>query len=400
MTSRKIFGGAGDGNETSAGRLAGFIRPAKGGFNFEFIFDGWCPLDYRIDSKMVFHLPRFKVPLLVVAMGAMVLSAGAQSSDRSIIFSTPKSDDTPSVTPSLAPQNSQLPVLPDSLQAPDPALHFQAPNDLPSAPPAAVNPLQARRMKQMLEDRKNWAQMTPEQILGTTPADELLQPSDRDALGGKKNAMPLDRYSDRENNLRGGFTNNWQNSRDNSPWNLSRDRNDLNPSAPGRDSMMDAAQRLNEYLNNRRFGDAAVNRNDKNFGGNSFSPSPVQKTAKSEMDRLAEIDRLAGMDRFRQLLNPSLAPATESASDSKYFSAAKTDPVVDPFLTQPDYLPNPAGAAFKPLTTGIGKPTGLTPLPGIVMPGTVPATIPAWAPHPAPWLLLGPQPFVTPQRKF
>ena len=343
---------------------------------------------------MAFHLPGLKLPLLVIAMGAMVLSAGAQSSDRAIIFSTPKSDDTPAVTPSLSPQNSQLPFLPDSLQAPDPTLHLQAPNDPLVAPPAAVNPLQARRMKQMLEDRKNWAQMTPEQILGMTPTDELLQPSDRDALGAKKDAMSLDRYPDRENNPRGGFTNNWQYGRDDSPWNNSRDRNDRNPADPGRDNTMDAVQRLNQYLDSRRIGDGTANRSDKIFGWDSFNP-PARPTPDKP-----DVEQVAAMERFRQLLNPSPVPATEPSSDSKFFPVPKTAPVADPYLTQPDYMPNPAGASYKPLTAGTGKPAGLTPLPGIVTPGMAPATVPAWAPLPAPWLLQGPQPFVMPQRKF
>jgi len=348
---------------------------------------------------MVFHLPSLKLPLLAVAMGVMVLSARAQSSDRSIIFSTPKSDDTTAATPSLTPQNSQLPVLPDSLQAPDPTFHVQAPNDIPAAPPPVANPLQAQRMKKMLEERNDWALMTPEQILGTTPTEELLPSPERDATGSKNynnynNAAPLNRYLDRENGLRGGFTNRWQNSRDDSPWNLSRDRNDLNPLDPGRDSPLDAAQRLNEYLNSRRFGDSTANRNDKNYGWDAFNPPAPQTPDKPD------VAQVAAMDRFRQLLNPSPAPAAESSPDSKYFPAAKTAPVVDPYITQPDYVPNPAGASYTPLTSGIGKPTGLSPLPGIVNQGIAPVTPPAWAPQPAPWLIQGPQPFVMPQRKF
>jgi len=117
---------------------------------------------------MVFHLPGLKLSLLVVAMGAMVLSAGAQSSDRSIIFSTPKSDDTPAATPSLSPQNSQLPVLPDSLQAPDPVFRYSSPDALPAEPPARTATPRSQQMEKMLEDRKNWTLLTPEEIMGIT----------------------------------------------------------------------------------------------------------------------------------------------------------------------------------------------------------------------------------------
>src|SRR6266705_5746832 len=59
--------------------------------------------------------------LLIVAAGAMVLSAAAQESGQAIIFSAPKSDGTQAVTPSLVPQNSDLPTLPGTLLAPMPA---------------------------------------------------------------------------------------------------------------------------------------------------------------------------------------------------------------------------------------------------------------------------------------
>jgi len=347
---------------------------------------------------MVFHLSSLKPSLLAVAMGAMILSAGAQSSDRSIIFSTPKTDDAQAATPSLAPQTSQLPVLPDSLQAPDQTFQIQAPNDMPVTPPPVANTAQSQRMEKMLEERNNWALMTPEQILGTTPpTDKLLPSPDRDVTGrnnNKNNETQLNHYLDGESGLRGGFTNRWQNYRDDSPWNLSRDRTDLNPLDPGRDGPLDAAQRLNEYLNSRRFGDVTANRNDKNYGWDAFNPPAPQPPDKPD------VEQVAAMERFRQLLNPSPAPAAEASPDSKYFPVPKTTPVVDPFITQPEFVPNPAGASYTPVTSGIGKPTGLTPLPGIVNQGIAPVTAPAWAPQPAPWLIQGPQPFVVPQRKF
>jgi hypothetical protein len=332
--------------------------------------------------------------LLITATVAGGFSAGAQQSGRSIIFSTPKSDDTPAVTPSLSPQNSQLPVLPDSLQAPDPALRFQAPNDLPvGPPPPPASTPRSQRMEKLLEDRKNWTLMTPEEIMGVTPADELLQAPDRDALGRKKDTTPLQRFLDRESQMRSGPTNGWQNDQDNLPWKPSRIRDDLNPFAPGSDNTVNAAKRLSDYLNDRLLGEGTASRNNNNYGWDSFSLSAPQTTMKPDPEQLA------AMDRFRQLLNP--APATTEASpDNKYFPTTKTAPVVDPYLNQPDYLPNPAGSSYTPLTSGIGKPSGLTPLPGVIMSGITPATAPAWAPQPAPWLIQGPQPFVMPQRKF
>src|SRR5277367_4964925 len=101
-------------------------------------------------------LPRLKLPLLAVAAGAMILSARAQQSGQPIIFSPPQACDAQSDTPSLSPQNSQMPVLPDTLQAPDSGFNFQAPNDPPPLPPQQANASEQQRMGKILEERKNW----------------------------------------------------------------------------------------------------------------------------------------------------------------------------------------------------------------------------------------------------
>jgi hypothetical protein len=345
---------------------------------------------------MAFDLPKLNAPLLVVAMGAMVLSTGAQQSDRSIIFSTPNTDDAQAATPSPSPQNSQVPVLPGSLQAPDSAFNFQAPNDLPALPPPTANTPQDQRMKKMLEERKNWTLMTPAEILGVTPTEELelLQPPEHDATGREKNPTQLERYLDRENQLRGGLTNGLPSDQDNSPWNYSRDRDSLNPFDPGRDNTADAAQKLSQFLNSRPNGDAAVNRKEKSFGWDSFSPPAPQAPVKPDLEQMA------AMERFRQLLEASPDTTSGPSPDSKFSPMTKAVPILDPNITQPDFVPNPAGASFMPLTSGIGKPAGLTPLPGIVTAANPAVAVPAWSPQPPPWLSQGPQLFVMPQRKF
>jgi hypothetical protein len=284
--------------------------------------------------------------------------------------------------------------LPGSLQAPDSAFNLQAPNDLPALPPPTANAPQDPRMKKLLEERKNWTLMTPAEIFGVAPTDELLQPPERDATGREKNPTQLERYLDRENRLRGSLTNSWQNDLDHSPWNFSRDQDSLNPHDPAGGSLTDAAQKLSRILNNLRNEGGAANLNDNNYDWDSFSPPTPPAPAKPDLEQVA------AMDRFRQLLDPSPAPAAEPSPDSTFFSAPKTGPVLDPNITQPDFVPNPAGASFVPLTSGIGKPAGLTPLPDMITPGITPAAVPAWAPRPPPWLIQGPQPYVMPQRKF
>jgi hypothetical protein len=338
---------------------------------------------------MGFRLPKSNVPLLVVAMGAMVLSATAQQSGQPIIFSAPQNDDVQSTAPSLATQNSRTPVLPDALQAPVSIFQIQAtPNIRQPAP--QMDSAGQQQMKKLLDARKNWALMTPEEIFGVTTSEKLLKPPERDAMGREKSQTPLERYLDRESQLRTGHTNDLQNDRTDSPWNVSRDRNDANPFDSIPRGADDPAQNLNRFLNGQRIGDVSANQNG-NVTWDSFNTAAQQTTEKPDLEQMA------AMARFRQLLEPNQVSAAPSP-DSGFFPAPKS--VLDPNITQPDFVPNPAGASFTPLTSGIGKPAGLSALPGIV--STAPQTVatPAWAPQPPPWLLQGPQPFTMPQRKF
>ena len=342
---------------------------------------------------MAIRPPKLNLPLLMLVVSALALSAGAQSAGRAIIFSTPQTDaEQPGKSP-LGPVNSQPGILPGTLQAPAQLFDFNPPSDGPPLPASPGISAQQQRMQRLLNDRKNWILMTPEEILGSATTEKMLQPPERDALGREKNPTPLERFLQRESQARNGLTNGWHNDRDNSPWQFSRDRNGLNTSDPGRDSTMAAAQRLNEHLESWRIGDDPMNRNNKNFGWNFFKTPAPQMMAKPDLEQMA------AMDRFRQLLDPSRAPATESSPDNKFSPVPQTTPVLDPYITQPDYVPNPAGASFTPLSSGIARPEGLTPLPGAVTNFLPPVAAPSWKPQPPPWLLQGPQPFVIPKQK-
>ena len=246
-------------------------------------------------------------------------------------------------------------------------------------------------MGKLLEERKNWALMTPEEIFGVTATGKLLQPPERDAMGREKNQTQLERYLNRENQQRTGSTNGWRNDKEDLPWNFSRDKDRANPFDSSRHGTEDAAQNLDRFLNGRRNTDISANQNGI-VTWDSFNAPPAQQTSEKQ-----NLEQMAAMERFRQLLAPSSTPVAPSP-DSRFFPVPKT--VVDPNITQPDFVPNPAGASFTPLSSGTGKPAGLAPLPGIVTSTPQPVTVPAWAPQPPPWLLQGPQPFTMPQRKF
>ena len=339
---------------------------------------------------MEFRPPKLKRLLLVMAMGAMVLPAGAQQSSQPIIFSSPKTGEETPDRPSPSPDILQPGILPGTLQAPVTFFDLNPPSDSLPMPASPNVSQQQLRMRKLLADRKNWTLMTPEEILGLEASGKMLQAPERDALGREKDPTPLERYLERETRLRNGPTNDWNNDRADQSGNFARDPDGANPPDYSRNKSADAARSFSQILNGQRARDENADQNE-NSSWETFSRPLPQAATKPDLQQLA------AMERFRQLLNSSPAEEAQPSSDSKFFPASK--PVVDPLLTQPDFVPNPAGASFTPLNSGIARPTGLTPLPGAVTTVLPPVATPSWKLQPPPWLLQGPQPFVMPQQK-
>ena len=315
----------------------------------------------------------------------MVLSAAAQESGQAIIFSAPKSDGPPAVTPSLTPQNSGLPVLPDTLLAPISPFPSRPSGD--RLPPPPVSSSEQQRLKQLQGERRNWTLMTPEEIFGVSSTEKLLQPPERDAFGREKKTTQLERYLNRENQARTGLTNGWRSDRVNSPWSLWREDDNVNPFARRLDGTADPMQNLNRFLDGQQNKNSSVNPDGK-LDENTFDAFGKQKQTREKLEKLAT------MQRFREMLQPS----AQASPDSRFFPVPK--PVVGANFTPPEYVPNPAGASFTPLSSGIGRPVGLTPLPGAFSTRPQPVVIPSWKPLPPPWVSQSPQTTAFPQQKF
>jgi hypothetical protein len=282
--------------------------------------------------------------------------------------------------------------LPDAIHAPQPIFDFSGPNDVQAMPPPQANAAERQRMKKILDGRKDWTQMTPEEMLGVAPKENPGLTPGGDAAEQGKNQTPLERYFDQEKQSQADPTNDWRNDRENPPWNLAHGQDDANPFAFRRDGTADPAQKKSGWgLNGDSNPDASASQNGNGRWDAFDTPAP-------QTPEKPNLEQLAAMERFRQLLEPSPTPAAGSSPDGQFSFVPKI--AVDPNMTQPAFVPNPAGASFTPLSSGIGTPTGLTPLPGIVTPIQQPMVTPSWAPQPAPWLSQTPQPFTIPQRKF
>jgi hypothetical protein len=331
---------------------------------------------------MVIYPSKLNVPLLMIATGAMILSAAAQEAGQPIIFSFPKNEDPSAATPSLLPQNSQTPILPGTLMAPVSPVNFQ-----PARNPLRPSPANSAEQQRLQAESRNWTLMTPAEIFGMSATEKLLEPPQRDAFGREKNPTQLERYLDRENQARTGNTNSLHSDRGNSPWSFSREEESANPFTRGLNGTADSTKNLNRFLDSQQGDNNPFSQNGKT-GAGFFDTSEQQKAAKEKLEQAAT------MERFRQMLQPSSDPSP----NSRFF--ATPEPVLDPNLTQPDFVPNPAGASFMPLSSSMGRPTGLTPLPGVLTPHLQPAASPGWKPQPPPWLSQGPAPTAFPQQKF
>jgi hypothetical protein len=348
---------------------------------------------------MNFHAVQvMRLPLLVGAAMAMVLSGHAQQGGEPIIFSSP---DGGGVSSNLT-QLSKPDDLPDTVSF--------APSgfgpDLPSgeAPPvsipAAVSISEGEELQQLLNPKKDWTLMTPEEIMGVTSSGKNFQVPERDAMGLRKNSSELENFMGRQSASQFAATNGFSSDNPVSAWHFSSNpafqpgANALNPVSDN-NNLGSVPQTLSQLFNNApQRGDnfsgqsAALNSGNSFDGSSSFTPPDSEQPTE--------------MERLQQLLgtSPTVQSETHAASFNSGNLISSPSSGNDNF-GQPVQVVNPVGASYAPLTSGIGTPTGLPPLPTITGQSSLqPAISPAWAPQTPPWMSQGPQPFTIPQRKF
>jgi hypothetical protein len=328
---------------------------------------------------------------------AAACSAEAQHAGRrpgeAILFSSPGGDDVSSNMPSLAAKPPGMLDFADAVQSPAPKFGGASDNGAPQPPPPAISPAQAQQMQRLLDERKNWALLTPEQILGLPTQAKILGIQDRDAFGQPKTASVVAQYYERQEMSRTRTNNDNYAAAEPAPqWGiLGGQKPQMGPniwapagSRPGTSSF------LNQFLNGTPDNSDAADQAPQSGWSKSFNlPAPPPK---------ATPEQVAAMEQFRQLLQPHSPPggaARTPASGSPFFSPSTAH------TPEPSAV-IPIGASFTPLSSGIATPVGLTPLPGLLGPTNAAASMfaPEWKPQPPPWMSSAPQLGVIPQRKF
>ncbi|MGA2853936.1 MAG: hypothetical protein ABSE90_07395 [Verrucomicrobiota bacterium] len=338
---------------------------------------------------------------IVGATLAVACSTEAQRAGRrpgqSIIFSSADDEGVSSNVPSLAAKPPELPDFVTTVQSP--AMNFGAKSQsdpLPEPQRPAISAGQVQQMRRLLDERKNWALLTPQEIFGLPTQEKILGVQDRNTFGQLKNETVVAEYYERQEQLRARTNGGNFGAADATPhWDLSGGRELQTESGvwtPG-GRVENSALLMNQFLNGAPDSRASPAQSPKNgwpkpFNLPASSPGPTP-------------EKLAAMEQFQQLLkprSPSGDTAKASSLGSPIFSPSST--AFNPASGQQAAVP--VGASFTPLSSGIAMPAGVTTLPGLLGPTntSAPAFAPEWKLQPPPWMSSAPQPGVIPQRKF
>jgi len=294
--------------------------------------------------------------------------------------------------PSLAAKPPGLMDFANAVQSPV-ASFGDAPETAPlPAPPPPISPAQVQQMQRLLDERKNWALLTPEEIFGLPAPEKIPGRPDRDAFGRPKSGTVVMQYYERQEQLRvrtndysfgaetlaahGDFSDGQEPPMNPNIWAPAGSRPE-NPAL------------INPFLDGTPDGRTAPAEAPESGWSKSFNlPAPPPATPEQE----------AAMEQFQELLQPHSPPggaAKAPALGRPIFSESSTATTPE----SPAVIP--MGVSFTPLSSGIAAPAGAAPLPGILGPTNAPpAFAPEWKPQAPPWALSAPQPGAVPQRKF
>lgn len=329
--------------------------------------------------------------LLPVALATSVTPAvqaqGTAPQEQRISFSSPD-EDVSSNVPSLAPAYSPLTGAADSVRAPSMDLNTP-PNGAMPEPGPMPSLEQAAQMQQQLDKEKNWALLTPEEILGIPTAEKLFGLPETNAEGQIDNGSESleQRYLERQEKRDNAMTNNGFATL--SQWNLPTGATNVAMAA------VVAIGENSEGLQGLFFTPLAVNpaQNQNHLAGGAGlfglgSPPPTVTAPSTE--------QVAEDEAFQKLITP-YQPAPPAAPPVEMGSSSSSPSMPDTMLAKPQA--NPIGASFVPLSGNINAAAGANPMPTLI-PLTNAPIAPEWKPQMPPWLDPTPQPGEIPRRPF
>ncbi len=331
--------------------------------------------------------------ILMPVLTAALFAAGRAGADDAIVFSKPASLPTEKANSFMEQAPHQMS---DAYNAPSPMFGGTPQADFDAAAGQQLQQQQqfsAEQLKQwqkLLDKKKNWTLLTPEEILGVPTSKKILGLSDAE---NDERLTVEQRYIRRQerqldisqtNGLHqsGGFS-----SPDENPF----QKQSSNQQQFNQDQRL--GQSARNYFGQPMTAQAGVN--PRQSGGmvwkSAFNPSSVAEAK-------PDLEQAALMERFRAMMEP---PQREKPVVPAGFSQP-APPVHDPNM-QPMPAYNPAGNSFAPVHDFAGRPTGIVPLPTIT--GARPALATPEKRKPLvnlpPWMTEDDKPpTAPPQRKF
>jgi hypothetical protein len=253
---------------------------------------------------------------------------------------------------------------------------------------------QVNALQQMMQDerQKNWTEMTPEEIFGLPAPDKSTDPKiSLKANASSTDVSALETYLLQKRLVQTGSTNL---GAVNEGWNFLDDKAGL-PDQKRLEELRNGSFAHSQIFD-RLLGNAQDYRKNS-LQNNNDAWNRVFVSARQSQSSQQQV---ADMDAFTQLIHPTepTMDMRNAALGGKYFA-----PVVPPLDANLEPRPvgyNPVGGSFAPLTSGIGRPKRLDPLPGLTSGLSAPSLAPSWAPRPPPWTQDSPQVFVNPVRKW
>jgi hypothetical protein len=331
------------------------------------------------------------LPLAAIA-AAVVFPAQAQRllfrKGQPIMFSAPTSENALSNTPSLSPKPPASLDLENATEAPEQFNFDRSPAaPLPMVAPY-LSPAEAARERDLLDRRRNWALLTPGEILNEVTPEKIMGLTERNVFGQPKYSTAMERYAARQSQLQLLARTNLLPAGNLSPaWLSPGERRSMSNAIYGG---WDGSESLSGPLFNPAPNNQILARPDEDGGWSKLfeSTSTPKPTPWMSKPNPAPAENL---ERFRQLLNRGSSPAV-SAAAADGLKTSLPQSLLGSGLAQPQ--PVRIGASFAPLNSGIGKPGELPKLTGAF---GLNYTSP---PPAAPWVSPNSQPLAAPQRKF
>lgn len=141
--------------------------------------------------------------MAVAVMSLLPCSAqtGGKQRGRPIEFSEPRSDGVTTNLHQLSIKKDGLKEMEQDIYLPSPSFTPQSSLDgvaAPAPPRPVQSVIQSKRAKELLERRKNWVFMQPEDLLSEPTLEQILQSPEYGKDGREKNSVPaLERYYER-----------------------------------------------------------------------------------------------------------------------------------------------------------------------------------------------------------